>query len=117
MRTIFCRGCGVQIHEDAPTCPHCGAPQAAVAHAASTDEARSPWLAWTALPLALLSALSVFEDESWNRDSYVGASIVGAVGIALAITSLAQKRKAKPVAVTSLVLGIVGFVVAFGSLN
>ena len=26
---VFCRGCGKQIHETAPTCPHCGAPQIA----------------------------------------------------------------------------------------
>ena len=24
---VFCRGCGKEIHESAPTCPHCGAPQ------------------------------------------------------------------------------------------
>lgn len=24
---VFCRGCGMEIHETAPTCPHCGAPQ------------------------------------------------------------------------------------------
>lgn len=28
---VFCQGCGQQIHESAPTCPHCGAPQQAVA--------------------------------------------------------------------------------------
>jgi Tfp pilus assembly protein PilE len=27
MAMIFCRGCGKEIHESAPTCPHCGAPQ------------------------------------------------------------------------------------------
>ena len=27
MSMIFCRGCGKEIHESAPTCPHCGAPQ------------------------------------------------------------------------------------------
>lgn len=26
---VFCRGCGKEIHETAPTCPHCGAPQRA----------------------------------------------------------------------------------------
>ena len=25
---VHCRGCGQQIHETAPTCPSCGAPQA-----------------------------------------------------------------------------------------
>ena len=24
---VFCRGCGKEIHETAPGCPHCGAPQ------------------------------------------------------------------------------------------
>ncbi len=24
---VFCRGCGKEIHETAPSCPHCGAPQ------------------------------------------------------------------------------------------
>lgn len=27
MSMIHCRGCGKQIHESAPVCPHCGAPQ------------------------------------------------------------------------------------------
>ena len=26
---VFCRGCGKEIHESAPACPHCGAPQSA----------------------------------------------------------------------------------------
>lgn len=28
MSMVFCRGCGKEIHESAPTCPQCGAPQA-----------------------------------------------------------------------------------------
>jgi uncharacterized membrane protein YvbJ len=24
---VFCRGCGKELHETAPTCPQCGAPQ------------------------------------------------------------------------------------------
>ncbi len=27
MAMMFCRGCGKEIHESAPVCPHCGAPQ------------------------------------------------------------------------------------------
>jgi hypothetical protein len=51
---VHCRGCGVQIHETAPTCPKCGAPQnlvaapGATAAGTSTAAARSaysqvPW--------------------------------------------------------------------------
>ena len=28
MTMVFCRGCGKEIHESAPACPHCGAPNA-----------------------------------------------------------------------------------------
>lgn len=27
MSMVFCRGCGKEIHESAPTCPYCGATQ------------------------------------------------------------------------------------------
>ncbi len=30
MSMVFCRGCGKEIHESAPLCPQCGAPQGAV---------------------------------------------------------------------------------------
>ena len=30
MAMVFCRGCGKEIHESAPICPHCGAPNAVV---------------------------------------------------------------------------------------
>lgn len=30
MSMVFCRGCGKEIHQTAPTCPFCGAPQNAV---------------------------------------------------------------------------------------
>lgn len=30
MAMVFCRGCGKEVHETAPTCPHCGALQGGV---------------------------------------------------------------------------------------
>ncbi|MCZ8235566.1 MAG: TM2 domain-containing protein [Inhella sp.] len=27
MGMVFCRACGKSLHDSAPTCPHCGAPQ------------------------------------------------------------------------------------------
>ena len=38
MAMVHCRGCGQQIHETAPTCPHCGAPQG-LAGSGSSDAA------------------------------------------------------------------------------
>lgn len=41
---VHCRGCGAQIHETAPTCPKCGAPQVV---AAATGATVAPPLAGT----------------------------------------------------------------------
>lgn len=35
MSMVFCRGCGKEIHETAPTCPSCGAPQSAKAQSST----------------------------------------------------------------------------------
>lgn len=37
---VFCRGCGHSLHVTAPSCPHCGAPQQAVASAVNGDGIR-----------------------------------------------------------------------------
>ena len=36
MAMVFCKGCGKEIHESAPTCPHCGAPQFTVSNGTSS---------------------------------------------------------------------------------
>jgi len=38
MGMVFCRGCGKEIHETAPSCPHCGAPQSGQASAATSPK-------------------------------------------------------------------------------
>ena len=48
MAMVHCRGCGKEIHETAPTCPHCGAPQFGVATGASlkTQTVAALWCAF-----------------------------------------------------------------------
>jgi len=41
MSMVFCRNCGKEIHETAPTCPSCGAPQSAPKPQPSTTAAPS----------------------------------------------------------------------------
>ncbi len=36
MAMVFCRGCGKEIHDSAPSCPYCGAPQAVAPYSASS---------------------------------------------------------------------------------
>lgn len=55
---VHCRGCGHQIHETAPTCPKCGAPQVLAAQASPTAMA----------PLA--SALAGYGPIPWFRQRW-----------------------------------------------
>ncbi len=44
MSMVFCRGCGKQIHETAPTCPHCGALQRGTTGFIVAANAHRDWL-------------------------------------------------------------------------
>ncbi len=58
---IFCRGCGKQIHETAPACPHCGARQAGAATSPSekpVPEGVKGW-SWGAFLLSWVWAIGV----------------------------------------------------------
>jgi len=50
---VFCRGCGREIHDTAPICPHCGAPQAE----SNQVKNGSFGLAITSIVSAILSAV------------------------------------------------------------
>ena len=39
MGMVYCRGCAKEIHESAPTCPHCGATQKDIAGAGEVSSA------------------------------------------------------------------------------
>lgn len=59
MSMVFCRGCGKEIHESAPTCPHCGAPQRAPSNqdkTSFTSYNEVPWFRknWFAIVCALV---------------------------------------------------------------
>ncbi|MFO1287709.1 MAG: NINE protein [Rubrivivax sp.] len=53
---VYCRGCGAGIHESAPVCPKCGAPQAAHSHAAHGSSRNRTTAALLALLLGGLGA-------------------------------------------------------------
>ena len=55
---VHCRGCGHQIHETAPTCPKCGAPQAI------------PSLAAPSAMAPLVSSLAGYGQIPWYRQRW-----------------------------------------------
>jgi hypothetical protein len=77
---VHCRGCGTQIHETAPTCPKCGAPQNLAVPAGTAKTASDiaqlgyaavPWFRrrWLVL-LCLVSFTPVASYLAWSGDVF-----------------------------------------------
>lgn len=78
---VHCRGCGHQIHESAPTCPKCGAPQATSANGSANPQAalaatHSPYgaIPWFRQRWALVCMFLVFAPAAvvvaWSGEIY-----------------------------------------------
>lgn len=112
MPMAFCRGCGKEIHESAPTCPHCGATQAVPS---STE---SKWMAITASALGalvFLASISFSGQDKPSTDEIVGAFIFAIPSIVLAAISLNHRRWGKPWAITAIVLSALGILITAGT--
>lgn len=104
MAMVFCTGCGKEIHETAPMCPHCGFRfgDSSLAPAPST----SIWMAVVSSAFALLNVLNWFNFDKWNKDEdLLNGILLGSIAsLILSSISLAQKRKGKVLNIISLVV-------------
>lgn len=103
MALAYCRECGKQVSDQAPTCPNCGAPQRIIAAAAATP-ARSPKSRGVAIALALIlggiGAHKFYLDRPWQGILYLifCATFIPAIiglleGVAYALTSDAEFQR------------------------
>jgi len=111
MPMVFCRGCGKEIHDTAPHCPHCGAPQAG----SVTIPTGSPWLGITSVVLAIIAAISAAQVHTFDSDQIVGASVVSVVAFAAGAINLQQKKPGKGMSITAIVMAAVSFLVLIGT--
>lgn len=58
MGMVFCRGCGKEIHETAPTCPHCGAVQMIPQVHGTAQESADGFFAYAFEPLKKYASLN-----------------------------------------------------------
>jgi hypothetical protein len=111
MTMVFCRGCGKEIHESAPTCPHCGY---VVIASASADLGKSLWMAGVSLAISLISFLNWFGISTWDRNTIVGLWMFVFTATLLAGISLAQKRGGKVLSWVSIVISGLTFLILIG---
>jgi uncharacterized membrane protein YeaQ/YmgE (transglycosylase-associated protein family) len=110
---IFCRGCGKQIHESAPNCPQCGATQGSV-----VGKEKYHWASITAFVTGIVVLLIAMAepDGQWDKDTVLGAMILGAIPIAFGLYSFSQPPKnGRWMGITGVVLGAFVVLAALGS--
>lgn len=113
---VFCRGCGKEIHESAPACPQCGAPQAAV-------NAPGIWSSphWSSV-VSLVTGIAGFilsltgSAGSWSADEIAGGLLFSALPIGFGVVSLSKKHAGRGMAMAGLVLGGIVLSITLGSL-
>ena len=110
---VFCRGCGKEIHESAPTCPHCGY---VVKEVASNDRSKSVWLAVTSSIFPLPCFANWFSVAYWNKNTVVGLWMFIFVTSAMAIASINQKRGGKIFGYITLGVSGITFLMLLGKL-
>ena len=122
MGMVFCRGCGKEIHETAPSCPHCGAPQRFANVSGGVAALAAPAPAHWASITALITGIVVFllaglteADGGWTQDAIAGVVVLGCVPIIFGIVSLSKKQGGRWMAITGMVLGILMLLAAIGS--
>jgi hypothetical protein len=114
----YCTGCGHQIHETAPTCPHCGAVQqlAKATLQAAEQSQGTLWLPVPALICGLLPVLSMLSPSDWTEDEAMGSAIFAITALVLAGIGLARQQRGRGMSIAALILGVIGLLGALESL-
>ncbi len=111
MTMVFCRGCGKELHEFAPTCPNCGFVQ-------SRDKTvkDSLWMAILAFVSATLCLLNWLNLPDWDSDMELGLWIFTILSLIFGTISLQQKRGLKVLAWISVVIAGLTMLILIGRL-
>ena len=111
MAMVFCRGCGKELHETAPSCPHCGYLQTQV----SPADSNSNWMAITVSVLALLEFLNWFGINNWTKSIKDGLWIFSIATIVIGALSIQQKRKGFSFVVGSIIIAALTILILIGN--
>ncbi|MGV7245843.1 DUF805 domain-containing protein [Caballeronia sp. M23-90] len=82
MDMVFCHGCAKELHKSAPSCPGCGAPQAAHSpHAGSTTQRSENWY------LEPLKKYATFSGRARRKEYWYFVLFSTIITVVLAIVS------------------------------
>ncbi len=83
----------------------------------NTKTSDSIWMAITSLIFGILSFLTLFGMESWDKDTELGLFIFVSAGLTLGILTLRNKQNGKNMAIAGIVLSAIALVALLGSVG
>ena len=113
MGMVYCRGCGQQIHETAPSCPHCGAPQGGLAPA-SVAGRRTSWEAIVSLILGIVAMLAMLDDSEWDLETCLGVGMLAIGGIVCGAIDLSGNNGNRGLSIAGVVLSAIALLALIG---
>jgi hypothetical protein len=129
MGMVFCRGCGKEIHDTAPVCPLCGAPQDSISgrkgiqksSPATMNKANDGpiWMSVTSMiigSLCLLGSIAFSQDAQMDIDGIKGCLTVTVAGLVLGSISLSKQPSGKKMAIAGIVLSAISILSLIGML-
>ena len=110
---VFCRGCGKEIHETAVSCPHCGAVQQ-VTVKSPKNQSGTLWLPVPSLILGVIVVLALFDESSWDKDTYMGIFTCIVAAIVLGGFGISTQERGRGMSIAGIVLGVIGLLGVIG---
>lgn len=107
---VFCRCCGKQIHESAPTCPQCGGLQNDEQPVAAKRGEPGLWIPVSALICGIIVFLGLLDDKTPDRDTTVGIVMFSIVGIVFGSVSIRSQAAGKKMAIAAVVMSVISLI-------
>ncbi len=104
---VFFRECGKEIHETAMSCPHCGAVQHATVKS-TQDQSGTLWLPVPSLVLGIMVVLALFDESSWDKDTYMGIFTCIVTTIVLGGFGVSTQKRGRGMSISGIILGVIG---------
>jgi hypothetical protein len=111
---VFCRCCGKEIHESAPTCPHCGGIQHTQFSVVANAEDGPVWVAILALIAGILCILGLVDDGPMDKDTTIGLIMLAIIGVVFGSISIKNQVTGKKMAIAGVVLSTIALLALVG---
>ena len=112
--TVKCPFCQEEIMATAIKCKHCRSMLVPVQEAEEIPKNESNAIPITSMVLGILAVLAASGNSEWNDDNVLGLAMLSIPALVLGIICVAKQKRGKGMAISGIVLGSIGLLIALG---